>query len=444
LSSSRKLVGILAPLGRVRQCDLNAFASAELNFLRLRAEANSPTDIALWRDAGATEFVVHLLSPLASQIRQTPEMFVDYFSTDIQAFLEGGARHFEVHDKPNRFDRGAGISWPDGDGFASWFFETLRLLRIRFGDTIQVGFPALFPTDLLRSDPGSSLDEITFSEQCADAMAAADWVAIHTYWRRLREIGDYQTALRFLHLYMEKLPKQQFIVTEFANVNPHIASEMRGREYADFFTAVGQYDRILGACSLVLRSSERLYEPLAWLDADGHPRPLLSEVVKRPYLPDPERLCMFWPTEYHQYNQYFGANQQTYFKSRQLAGGHNGVDLRVNRLAPNTSPIYAALAGTVVQVSLEKTGYGYHIRIRSYGLVGEEITLLYAHLSAVDVAVGMLVNKGDVLGHAGSTGDVKSPHLHFGMRVKDVQNLAVGDWLNPRPYLDAGLVCKTT
>jgi murein DD-endopeptidase MepM/ murein hydrolase activator NlpD len=147
---------------------------------------------------------------------------------------------------------------------------------------------------------------------------------------------------------------------------------------------------------------------------------------------------MFWPTEYRQYNLYFGANQRAFYDRFQIAGGHNGVDLRVDRVAPYNSAIYAALTGTVIQVAFEDTGYGHHVRILSYGPTGEEVTLIYAHLSVIEVAVGMLINKGDVLGWAGSTGDCMSPHLHFGMRMKDVVSGATSDWLNPRPYLDAG------
>ena len=437
MSFSRNLAGILAPIGRVRQCDLDAFSKARLNLIRLRAEVNAPGDIVQWRDAGAEEFILHLLSPLASQISQTPKMFVDFFSADIDDFLECGVQYVEVHDKPNRADRGAGVSWQDGDGFASWFFETQHLLRLCFGDALRVGFPALFPTDLLRSDAGKSLDEASFSEQCADAMAVADWVAVHTYWRTLEEMRGYNGALRFLRLYMELLPKQTFMITEFANYNPHLSSEVRGMQYGEFYTTTAQYDRLAGACSLILRSSDRLYEPLAWLDSDGQPRPLLSRIAERPQLPNPKRMWMLWPTEHRQYNQYFGANQQAYYDRYNIAGGHNGVDLRVDRVAPGNSPILAALAGTVILVALEETGYGHHVRIRSYSPDCEEITLIYAHLSVIDVAVGMLVNKGDVLGWAGSTGDCNSPCLHLGMRVKNVQNGAVFDWVNPRPYLDA-------
>jgi murein DD-endopeptidase MepM/ murein hydrolase activator NlpD len=90
----------------------------------------------------------------------------------------------------------------------------------------------------------------------------------------------------------------------------------------------------------------------------------------------------------------------------------------------------------VTHVALESAGYGYHVRIRSYVSGGTEITLAYAHLSTVDVTVGMLVEKGDGIGFAGSTGNCRSPHVHLGMRVKGVRNGSVDDWLNPRPYLD--------
>ena len=296
----------------------------------------------------------------------------------------------------------------------------------------------LHPGSLKHTTYSVSIDEVSFSEQCADAMAVADWVAVHTYWRTLEEMRGYNGALRFLRIYMEQLPKQIFIITEFANVNPHLSSETRGIQYSEFYTATAQYDQLAGASSLILRSSDRLYEPLAWLNPNGQPRPLVSRIAERPQLPDPKRMWMLWPTEHRQYNQYFGANQQAYFDCCQMTGGHNGVDLRVDRVSPDTSPICAALAGTVIQVALEESGYGHHVCVRSYGPEGEEITLIYAHLSAIDVAVGMLVNRGDVLGWAGSTGDSNGPHLHFGMRMKGVQNGAVLDWLNPRPYLDAG------
>ena len=39
------------------------------------------------------------------------------------------------------------------------------------------------------------------------------------------------------------------------------------------------------------------------------------------------------------------------------------------------------------------------------------------HLSAVRVATGQTVRRGDVIGLCGATGRVNGPHLHFGISI---------------------------
>ena len=58
---------------------------------------------------------------------------------------------------------------------------------------------------------------------------------------------------------------------------------------------------------------------------------------------------------------------------------------------------------------------------------------LYAHLKSVSVNEGQHVQKGQVIGYMGNTGNSYGAHLHFEVRnTKDIR-------INPTPYIDADL-----
>jgi murein DD-endopeptidase MepM/ murein hydrolase activator NlpD len=52
---------------------------------------------------------------------------------------------------------------------------------------------------------------------------------------------------------------------------------------------------------------------------------------------------------------------------------------------------------------------------------GQGVHSTYLHLSRIDVAVGDIVEHGQVIGLAGATGRVTGPHLHWGVRVLDAR-----------------------
>ena len=62
---------------------------------------------------------------------------------------------------------------------------------------------------------------------------------------------------------------------------------------------------------------------------------------------------------------------------------------------------------------------------------GYGITSRYGHLSKINVKVGDVVKKGDILGFQGTTGRSTGSHLHYEVRYNDAP-------LNPRKFLEAG------
>jgi murein DD-endopeptidase MepM/ murein hydrolase activator NlpD len=98
----------------------------------------------------------------------------------------------------------------------------------------------------------------------------------------------------------------------------------------------------------------------------------------------------------------------------------------INIAADLGTPIHAAAAGTVTYAGNELKSYGNLVLIKhENGYV-----TAYAHAERITVSRGDRVDRGDVIGYAGATGDVSSPQLHFEIRqgVKPV---------DPKPLLFA-------
>jgi len=89
---------------------------------------------------------------------------------------------------------------------------------------------------------------------------------------------------------------------------------------------------------------------------------------------------------------------------------HSGVDLK----AEEGDPIKAPNRGIVALVA--------HHFFSGLSIVidhGGGIQSMYFHLSKDFVKVGQLVEKGTIIGLAGSSGRVTGPHLHFGIRLNN-------------------------
>jgi peptidoglycan LD-endopeptidase LytH len=88
---------------------------------------------------------------------------------------------------------------------------------------------------------------------------------------------------------------------------------------------------------------------------------------------------------------------------------HEAIDI----MAPRGTPVHAAVSGTIRKLFLSKPG---GITIYEFDEAAEHC-YYYAHLDhyAEGLREGMRVQRGDVIGYVGSTGDAdaRAPHLHF-------------------------------
>lgn len=102
---------------------------------------------------------------------------------------------------------------------------------------------------------------------------------------------------------------------------------------------------------------------------------------------------------------------------------HGGVDQRT----PAGEPIRAVAAGTVTFAQQ------FNVLGNAVGIDhGQGLESMYLHMSKLEVAPGTQVQRGDVLGYAGSTGRSTGPHLHWVLYVNGI-NVNPAQWINLQP-----------
>jgi len=123
--------------------------------------------------------------------------------------------------------------------------------------------------------------------------------------------------------------------------------------------------------------------------------------------PTPERL---WTKSFglpvpHKANSRFGTRSVFNGEPR---NPHAGTDF----LSPAGTPIHAPNDGRVV--AARDLFFSGRTVILDHG---QGIYSQLAHMSRIDVAEGVMVKKGQVVGRVGATGRVTGAHLHWGLRV---------------------------
>jgi peptidoglycan hydrolase-like protein with peptidoglycan-binding domain len=157
----------------------------------------------------------------------------------------------------------------------------------------------------------------------------------------------------------------------------------------------GTFDGIFGPH---IDKALRRFQKRAGLKRDGvaGPATLTALAAPAPSIPLP----LAWPTSSHVVGSRFGPRGDKW---------HTGIDIAV----PLGTSVYAARSGRVVWASW-LDGYGLLVTIAH----GHGERTMYAHLSRIDVRVGVWVGQGVRVGLVGATGDATGPHLHFEVRVR--------------------------
>lgn len=109
--------------------------------------------------------------------------------------------------------------------------------------------------------------------------------------------------------------------------------------------------------------------------------------------------------------------------TQRFSDAHRALDIG----APYESPVYAGREGWVIRSGWARTGYGYTVIIDH----GDGFMSLYSHMKGEWVNVGDWVERGQLIGEVGSTGNSSGPHIHVEVRVD-------GGRMNPLEYLPPG------
>jgi murein DD-endopeptidase MepM/ murein hydrolase activator NlpD len=97
---------------------------------------------------------------------------------------------------------------------------------------------------------------------------------------------------------------------------------------------------------------------------------------------------------------------------------HDGIDLAVGQ----DTPVRAACDGVVAYAGNGLRGYGNVVIVRHAG----GLATVYAHNHALEVRVGDVVVRGQIIALSGQTGRATAPHVHFEVRLGSIARDPLG------------------
>jgi murein DD-endopeptidase MepM/ murein hydrolase activator NlpD len=157
----------------------------------------------------------------------------------------------------------------------------------------------------------------------------------------------------------------------------------------------GKFDGIFGPH---IEAAVKRFQDWAQLEQDGVAGPSTLRALKGPVPTIP--LPLNWPLTAPILGDPFGPRGDRW---------HSGVDFP----ADHGTPVYAARSGQVVWAGW-RDAWGFLVTVAH----GQGERTMYAHLSRIDVRLGVWIGEGVRVGLVGASGHATGPHLHFEVRVR--------------------------
>ena len=203
----------------------------------------------------------------------------------------------------------------------------------------------------------------------------------------------------------------QISVVEESYVVEDIESQYTTEERYDDNTVIGQ-DKVIqegeNGLERVSQKVRKVNGIINYVDPQG--KTVLKEPISRiivkgnKYIPDVGSTTSWgWPTD-----SGWTLSSGYVWRTNPVTGKrelHGGLDISGTGYG---SKIYATNNGRVKEASYHYS-YGNHVIIDH----NNGYLTLYAHMSRINVKVGQVVARGDVIGYVGMTGTATGPHVHY-------------------------------
>ncbi|MBO5409759.1 MAG: M23 family metallopeptidase [Clostridia bacterium] len=215
-------------------------------------------------------------------------------------------------------------------------------------------------------------------------------------FRKLNVRAEYETTV----------PESSVTSNEETTTEPNsYDTVVTGNKLIDFFL-----NMLLAFSEIIYAITESISGALTEEPTTLPPTTAESTTVTEPTTQAEDEFSMMWPMGGE---TYITAGYPAYSNG----DPHYGIDISNPTGASYGQNIYAAESGEVIRAYNDGNwngGFGNYVEIDH----GNGIRTLYAHASEVLVTVGQTVEKGDVIGKVGNTGNTTAAHLHF--EVKEV------------------------